>query len=312
MGEIDWKIMLTVDDDWAQKNLNHHFNISELKVTCRAYTIKMSGNTLKFDSIADELAELVTNYVYSKNEIQADGEKKSQRNAIKYFGVKDPSTDGKYGELFLYALVESVLECPMIAHKIRSLGNFSDQVKGGDGIFMGKYKFNNSKEIDACLIGESKIMASFSDGVKDALKSIDRFHSGKGSEAYRSTEYIVAREHLSDNAIGHTDVILSMLNPQSADFQKNAVIHPVFIMYNTAQIDSIERKSIDKDEAEEAIKKYWNSRSNNTIKLINDQLDKFPNLKKVILDFFLIPVNSVDEFRNTIYYQLHGVPFKKS
>ncbi len=311
MGDIDWNLMLTVDNEWAGKNLNHHFNRKDLKVVFRSYSIKMSGNTLKFDSLADELAELVTKYVYSKKEILAGGEQKSYRNAIKYFGIKDPSTDGKFGELFLYALVESVLECPMIAHKLRSLTNFSDQVKGGDGIFMGKYKFGDSKEIDACLIGESKIMQNFSDGVKDALESIDRFHSGPGSEVYTSTEYIVAREHLSDNAVEHSQAILSMLNPTSEEFHKNTVIHPVFIMYNTPRIDTIEKKAINKSEAEEEITKYWNSRSDATLKLINDQLDNFPNLQKVILDFFLIPVNSVENFRNTLYYQLHGVPFKK-
>jgi hypothetical protein len=44
-------------------------------------------------------------------------------------------------------------------------------------------------------------------------------------------------------------------------------------MYNTPRITTIERQSVDKEEAEEAIKKYWNSRKDETLILINSQLE---------------------------------------
>lgn len=90
------------------------------------------------------LHDNLTYYVYDENRIK-DNPVCAGQNAGSYFGQKDPQADGKYGELLLFVLVESVLGCKMIAHKLKSLTNVIDQIKGGDGVFLGNYDYLGEK-----------------------------------------------------------------------------------------------------------------------------------------------------------------------
>jgi hypothetical protein len=71
--------------------------------------------------------------------------------APKYFCKRAPNSEGKFGELLFFALAESVLRCKLLSLKIRSLSNFSDQIKGGDGVFLGSYHTKMAPQIRPAL-----------------------------------------------------------------------------------------------------------------------------------------------------------------
>lgn len=308
---MDWKKLLQIDDHWLRDFLNEHRTYHENKIKMRGYSVKFSGNLYSFTGIAEHLSQRIPEFVYSKAEIEEMGERKAVFNAIKYFGKKAPVTDGKYGELFLFMLVESVLKCPMIAYKIKSLSNFRDQVKGGDGIFLGEYEFNNETTIKACLIGESKIMQTYAGCLDDALSSLDRFYDKYTSGQFNTTEYMVAKNNIADNLDCDIDYLYNSLTPGTSEFNENTLVHPVFLMYDTKRISSIEQEAITSSDAERLMKEYFVKEGERQFKQIQEKIEKWPNLKRVILDFFVIPSNDVEQFRNDVYYQIHGTPFQK-
>jgi hypothetical protein len=306
---IDWKKLIQIDAGWISSQLNQQFSSSDLKINIRGYTIKFSGTTMSVEGFTDALQLMVKNYVYSPEKIKKLGDK-AIFNSIKFFGDKDPSTDGKYGELLLFALVEAVLQCKMVAHKIRTLSNFKDQVKGGDGIFLGKYEIRKSLFHDAYLVGESKVMVSFPTAISDCFVSIDRFHDMAKSSEFTSTEFIVAKENLLIDEEIDIDELYDRLTPSTAMFKSQVLVHPVLIMYEYKKIGAIEREAATNLEAEAALREVLIQGQSKFVDVIREKLDPYEDIKKVYLDFFLIPVRSVDEFRNSLYYKIHGVPYK--
>jgi len=305
---MEWEKLVQIDGSWVSEQLTDQHYAEDVKLKVRGYSIKFSGNILDFNALSTFVAESIHKFVYSSEKIKELGEIKAHMQAQKYFGKKNPDTDGKYGELLLFLFVESVLKCPMVAHKITTLSNTRDQVKGGDGIFLGNYEYQTGKYHTACLIGESKIMDGFANSVDDAFDSLDRFHNERTSPQFSSTEFMVAKQNISKNF--DIDYVYDCLTPGSEAFQSNILVHPIFLMYNTNGINSIEKEALTQKMAEEIIKEYFVKRGAEHFRLIQEKMTKWESLQKIYLDFFIIPVNSVQKFRNTVYYQIHGVQYE--
>ena len=47
------------------------------------------------------------------------------------------------------------------------------------------------------------------------------------------------------------------------------------------------------------------------INTINEKLEKYPEIKKVYVDFFCFPFNNIDTFRNGMYFNIHKVAYTK-
>lgn len=305
-----WQQLIEIDPGWVSRQLNNHFYDFQDKVTLRGYTIKASGTTLSPTGVVKELYGMLIPYVQSgklntQQEIVA-----AMSLATKFFGEKNTQTDGKYGELLLFALVEAVLQCKMVAHKIRTLSNFKDQVKGGDGIFLGNYLINGNEE-KAYLIGESKIMGDYNSAISDALLSIDRFHDPSTAAEFYNTELIIAKDNLIIGDSVDLDELYDRLTPTTAEFREQNLIHPILLMYNSKNINEFEVKANNNQELESFIKDEFIKRKDTVKRSILKKVQTYPNIKKVYLDFFLLPFNDVDSFRNAMYYEIHGVPFKK-
>lgn len=307
MSKIEWEKLLQIEPDFIDKHIILQDSKKDFKLCARAYTIKFSGNLYNCKGLVEILSEIVGKFTHSRYEVETLGEVKALKGGEKIFGKIEPSKDGKYGELVLFALVESVLRCPMVAHKIPT--SFNDQVKGGDGIFMGNYENEPGQMHQAILIGESKIWQQYAPALDDCLNSINRFHDSISKGQFNSQEFIVAKKGLIKSGVVDVDYIYKCLSPGEKEFQENITVHPVFIMYETNEIENIERKATSKQKAEELIQTYMARRSNEQIELIRDKLKSHKELSKVFLDFFILPVKNVEEFRNELYYEIHGVKF---
>lgn len=326
--KIDWEKKIKIDKEWVDRQLINHFIDKNKKVTIRAFTPKVSGTKFSCDALVEELHYLLTDYVHSekskKNKLKSltilygeDLAKDRLQNALyseaqAFFGKKDPSTDGKYGELLLFALCESILKSKMVAHKIEGLSNGKDQVKGGDGIFLGNYELSNCKITPAIFIGESKIMKERSKSIDDALDSLNRFHDTKTQAEFNKMEFIVANRTLSldENDIDY-DEIYERLTPGSETFKNQITVHPILLMYNTSSIGKLETDALDKDDLESLISNHFIKKKEEIINTINEKLEKYPEIKKVYVDFFCFPFNNIDTFRNGMYYNIHKVPYTK-
>lgn len=325
---IDWEKKIKIDSEWTNRQLVNHFTNKAPKVVVRAYTPKVTGTKFCCNALIEELGYLLPDYVHSekskKNKLKSltiqfgeDFAKKNHEIALyqeaqAFFGKKDPTTDGKYGELLLFALCESILKSKMIAHKIEGLSNGKDQVKGGDGIFLGNYELSNGKIAPAIFIGESKIMQERSKSIDDALDSLNRFHDAETQAEFNKMEFIVANRTLSldENDIDYEEVY-ERLTPGSEMFKNQITVHPILLMYNTASISTLETKALDKDDLESLISNHLIQKKDEIINTINEKLEQYPEIKKVYVDFFCFPFNNIDTFRNGMYFNIHKVAYTK-
>jgi len=305
---IEWSKLLQLEDGWLNKHLISQTFSKDVKIVVRGYSIKFSGTTNNYKALAQELSNVIANFTHSKAEVKKKGLLRADKDAQKIFGQINPSKDGKYGELLLFALVETILKCPMVAHKIPT--SFNDQVKGGDGIFIGNYEVAPGKMHEAILIGESKIWQDYSSALEDSLSSINRFHDSITKGQFNSQELIVAKKGLFVDDSIDVDVLYKYLSPGEDEFQNCVQVHPTFIMYQTNEISNIEQKALTPIEAETLIAGYLDKRHKQHVGLINEKMQSYTELKKVFLDFFILPVKNVDEFRNELFYEIHGLTFK--
>jgi hypothetical protein len=303
----DWSKHIKIDRSQISNQLTQHFFNLSHKLALRFYTLKPSGTQILVNGVCEVLHDALAYYVYGDSDIEKKGEMWAGLNAKNFFGQKLPQTDGKYGELLLFVLVESVLGCKMIAHKIKSLSNYTDQVKGGDGIFIGDYKVKDTVN-PAYLIGESKVTKSFSDALTESLESINRFHDINNKAGFLDTELIVAQEFIKVATVD-IDELYDRLTPKSVLFKKQILVHPILLMYNTPWFDKLEKNSATPEELEQAIEKKLLGHDKTLMDKITEKLKGYPEVEKVYLDFFVLPCNSVDNFRNAMYQKIHGVPY---
>ncbi|EHO7135517.1 DUF1837 domain-containing protein [Salmonella enterica] len=136
--KIDWKKLVITDHSWIQSQLVERAPSVERKITSRLFTIPFSGVIQEANSFIESLADSIEHYVFDKTAIDIMRQKGQIpfRKAAQFFGDTNPIKDGKYGELLLYILSEAILNTPMVSHKITTLTNLNDQVKGGDGVFL--------------------------------------------------------------------------------------------------------------------------------------------------------------------------------
>lgn len=325
---IDWEKKIKIDTEWVNRQLVNHFTDKSAKIVVRAYTPKVTGTKFSCDALIEELGYLLPDYVHSEkskeNKLKSleilygtTTAKERHKTALyqeaqAFFGKKDPSTDGKYGELLLFALCESILNSKMIAHKIEGLSNGKDQIKGGDGIFLGNYEVTKCKFSPAIFIGESKIMQNRGKCIDEALESLNRFHDPNTQAEFNKMEFIVANRtlSLSESDIDY-DEVYERLTPGSKTFNSQITVHPILLMYNTATIDTLEINAIDKNDLELKIKQKLLSKKEELIQIINKKLNSYPEIKKVYVDFFCFPFNNIDNFRNGMYFNIHKVPYSK-
>ncbi|HIH25033.1 TPA: DUF1837 domain-containing protein [Candidatus Woesearchaeota archaeon] len=303
--ELPWARLIQIQPTWVEQLLIECEKCSEPKLTARAYCLKFAGTQENLIGLVDMMAEFIKKFVFSEAELKAfeDKGRDPWRQAIKYFGDTDPQREGKYGELLLFLFVESVLQTPLIAHKIQALTDYNDQVKGSDGVFFGKYR-----EVDTLLLGESKMYQNRNNAINDALDSVNKFHAGASAQQELTTELLVIRKNLTKDLTSQdVDMLLEMLDINSPRHQAINKAHPVLIVYDEDSIPEIEKACTCSEDASERLDAQFKRIAHELHPIIKSKInDRTPELNAVSLDFFLLPVSSVQTFREMMYEALHN------
>lgn len=307
---INWADCVRIPDKWITDYLISHSGKQAKKLEIRAYSIAFSGTQQQIAGLVGYVSRSIKKFVFSDSKIKEleEQELEPYQEAMKYFGDTDPEKDGKYGELILFLLTESVLKIPMIAHKLPLLTNRKSQVQGGDNIFFGDYKGQN-----ALLIGESKVMQSMTSAINDALESLDRFHGKPDSEGTLEHELIIAKKSVREDLTKEQlDFLYDSLTLNTQAYHSNVLVHPVLIIYDEANIQLIEDESLNKVEAEIRMNSFMTQKVEEIHKKIWTYLSRYPEVATVYLDFFFIPVKSVGKLRHALYQAIHGTPYRNN
>lgn len=306
LQQVNWQNLLSGNHQWVNQHLKQYPPIKTDKSVTRVIGVEFSGTEQELNALVDSIADSIVHYVYDKKQIEIFRNQGIEpfRKASRYFGKTNPDMDGKYGELLLYILTESILETPLVSHKLTLLTNPNDQVKGGDGIFFGKYEDDYS-----ILIGESKIHQQLSKALESSFDSLDRFHKNYTTDTL-DHELFIARSNISSNFSNEQlDALFDAFTPGTDVYKNCTKAHPVLLVFNTKVIERIERKAKNKQEAEKLFEEWVIKRSEEIQKNIVKKLNKYKQLKKVYVDIFLIPLMCVSHFKNSLYKAIHNVDY---
>ena len=293
---IDWSTLLTADADWPFRLLRSHTIKSEDKIVLRTYTLKDIDQESCNKPLVSFVKSSVKSYILNEKEIELETTSGNDplKHALQYFGKIDPLKDGKYGEMILYLLVESILKIPMVALKIPS--SLRDQQKGSDGIFCGMYKGSQ-----AILLGESKTWKDMEAALKDAFKSLDKLYTGNQLDQ----EYFVAKKGISklNLTVEQLNYLYNCFSPTSTVYASLEKVHPVLIVYSK---DKLKETIIEGDvDIEHKINQLIESTIDGNLNKIKKLCGKYQAVSKFHLDFFFIPVQCVDKLREDLYEEFH-------
>jgi hypothetical protein len=300
---IDWEKFITVDGNWVAKHLTQHQIETANKLTLRTYSIQYSGTKYETTALVEFVSNSLKKYILNEKEIKQLEERgiEPYRHALQYFGNRNPSSEGKFGELILYLLTEAILKVPLVVFKIPT--NPNDQIKGGDGLFCGNYK-----NMPAILIGESKTWQSLNDALNDAFLSLDKLHNEYDHSAL-NYEYFVAKKNIRvDLSKEEIDYLYDCFTPGSEAYKKRILVHPVLIIYNDDRISTIDAS--DNKDGESKIKILIEEKLPEYLSKLETLCKNHKEVAEVYLDFFFMPLKSVDSFRQALYQALHGAEWR--
>ena len=305
---ITWNDCLTVKTNWVDRFFHRVPERTDLKVRAHVLSLKFSGNRQESLAFAEYVSSRIENYVFDKKALERyrEDEINSYPKASSFFGNTNPVKDGKYGELILYLLVEAIFQTPMVCHKPSLLTNSNDQVKGGDGIFFGQRGGNLS-----ILIGESKIYQDLNGALNSSLQSIDRFNQDHLTSSF-DHELFIARSNISSNfSLAQAKALLQAFRPGTPEYQACNKVFPILLIYDDEGIDSIEEVAANKEHAEKLISEWITEHSDGVLTNIKSKLSTKSDLRKLFLEFFLIPMSDVGKFKKLLFKQIHGIEYKE-
>jgi hypothetical protein len=291
---IKWAELLTVDCNKFTELFVDHTPHIDHKICIRGHTIQFTGTQQKFTKLMDFLEEQMESYVFPEAERKAS----TWRKARDKFGNIAPDSDGKLGEMLLYIFVEAILGTPLMAYKLKDLGNPNDQVKGADGVFVGEYQGQQ-----ALLIGESKIHDTLGSAISSTFTSLTRFHDQAN---FHENELLLSRKYPRERAMSgdQLDAALRIL-----DEEYEILVHPVFVSYSFDKVASVSADATTRQEAEIALAKHIDNEMESWKKKILKKKSKHPRPFQVYLDFFFLPVENSLQLREHFYELLHGHPY---
>ena len=311
---LNWGSLIRVDSRWINDFLITHTQnpTPKDKIVTRVYSIRFASTGEHMDGLVSYMRDKIVPYVYSDKEIdklRADKIEPWPQARDHYFGAVDPASDGKCGEFLLYLLVEATLRTPMVAHKIRFIGdNPNTQVHGSDAVFIGKYR-----DFDCLLLGEAKMQQDKGVGIDEALTSVNKFYSPSTSGQSTENELIVVRDMGTRNITkDQLKYLEKVVNIQTAEYRSITKAHPILIVYDESKIKNIEIACRDAADGEAKVLEQFQGLDRHLLSTVIRKIDSdWHELKKVYLDFFFMPVTSVDKFRESFFQALHGMPYPK-
>jgi len=156
-----WSSFIVIEEDELLEQIFPVDEASDGKVEIKNYCVSLGGDTIDTAGFIEFISRKFPYFVFPEEEVE-ELSPIAYREAQARAGYQgDFITDGKYGELILFVLVEGLLEMPMISHKIAGKQNPSDEIKGSDGVFFGEYSGEESLGI-----GEAKFFSDKKGGLR--------------------------------------------------------------------------------------------------------------------------------------------------
>lgn len=200
---------------------------------------------------------------------------------------KGSHRSGEGGEIILYILNEWQLQAPQIVSKMYLKTSHNMPVHGTDGIHA---KYDPDKKALRIFWGESKAYQTLDGALNAALKSIAEFREEGGEDR----EIEIVSDHLDIEAWDDEarTALLDYLDPYSEASNKRIPAYSCLLLHESSYLSEE-----DPGKAETKFVKELNISVGNFIDQIRGKVNKW-GLENQRFEFFLLPVPSVQEFRD--------------
>ncbi|WP_157643529.1 HamA C-terminal domain-containing protein [Paenibacillus camerounensis] len=284
--------------------------ISKTGANLHCYVINHDGNdNPRVNDLAQAVALRMIDYCIPRSEIERAREKDArlkttvETSRLKMLARKlftDISNTGEGGEILLYMLSQTFLRIPQFLCKMPLKTSGQMHYHGADGIHV---KFDRKTNKLALYWGESKLYSSIDDAMSECFNSISPFlidSGGANAAQFRDLQLITGNIDLCDEEL--ESAMLRYLDPDDALFNKLQYRGICMIGFNEDVYPTSPNQKTIEDVIGEVTQKH-----NDWLKKLQRRLINRSPLDSYILEVFLIPFPSVEDFRSAFLEELKYV-----
>lgn len=266
------------------------------KATVRLHFVKADASgEPRFRELARVLVRYITLYCFRAERRKELSE--LDRNEL-FMRARDlfraEHTSGQVGELLIYFLLETVLKAPQVLKKMPMTTNPKEERKGSDGVHL---RWDADNEVLEIIFAESKIQASFTAALADAFASIERFHDSRT----KRHEINAFTSEFSNLSPALQREVLSYIEGENTS--KCRLTQACLIGFNWCDYKCL-RDGRRTDFIKNFDDRYrtWAAGIHNSL---NSRLHACTH-KHLTFEFFFLPFEDVDVFRNSFLGDLSG------
>lgn len=275
------------------------------RIEVRCSYIAFRDGSPTFDEFVDAIAEHITAFCLPRSQLLAASSAMklgdptgsarkwtalaNKARALFIKAKKGSNRSGEAGEIVLYILNEWILRAPQIVSKMYLKTNNNMPVHGTDGIH-ARYDTNSKKLY--LFWGESKCHKTLESALNSALVSIKEFIDK--SHETREIEIASGNIDVGDMDDETKEAILAYLDPYSEQSNERIVVFSCLLVF---EHDFSGKSDADNNGIETEFVDEINLIAEGFIARIKGSIENF-GLARKRFEFFLVPVPSVQEFRD--------------
>jgi len=275
------------------------------RTSVHCYGLKLDGNKQpRSTALAHYLADRLIDFAIPRSDMEKAHQEFSKTGSSETWArlsqrarslFNSQEMTGEAGELLLFCMIEAFLRAPQVLCKLSLKTNANMHVHGIDGLHV---RFEKERQELSLFWGESKLKGDFSAAVKSGLSDLHPFLCGDTTKA-RARDLQLVRDNvdLLDDEL--ETALLAYLDPDSQ--RADATVHRGVCLIgfdapnypaaaNTQEVNEVVT-SIGKSF------KRWRT-------ALKTRVAELEQLDAALLDVFLVPLPSTDEFRQAFLSRL--------
>ena len=249
----------------------------------------------RFRQLARVLARYITHYCFKAERRKDLSELERNEMFMKARDLfRQTDNSGQVGELLVYFLLETVLRAPQALKKMPMTTNPKEERKGSDGVHI---RWDEASDVLELIFAESKIWKSFSEALRDAFKSMDKFHDSR-TKQHEISAFTSGFSNLDTTL---QERVVSYIEGENTSKFRHT--QACLIGFNWCEYECLndERRAAFVAEFEERYRAWAVGMRD----ALNEKLKAFKH-KHLRFEFFMLPFKDVESFRAWFVEELTG------
>lgn len=273
--------------------------IADTKALAHCHMLAFDGNDRpRAAELAAYLGNIIIDYAIPRSKIQEAQQRDLLENTTRHVSelkkkakalFTDTEKTGEGGELLLYLLAQSILKMPQILCKMSLKTSGRVHIHGTDGLHI---KYDSEINKLALYWGESKLYADIGQAMSDCLDSIKPYLVDD-SKAPNDRDLQLFRDNLDLLDDSLETELLNYLNPDHPNFNRMQFRGVCLIGFDDDRYPASpnQKAQLDLENEIRASIADWSNK-------LKTRLTSRSPLESFILDIFLVPLPSVQNFRD--------------